>query len=610
MATGAKTGEAAAGGLAAAVASGGSEYLMQLYWNQQASQHPDDYIWAENSKGVVEATPLWVALANAGFSAPAASTPAPSPGSSEAAGASANTTSGWTPTSWVTQVLTDAGLPATPNNINNMLHWLPAENGVGSWAYNNNPLNASLGTAAGDGTAPYPDLATAAEETAKMILQSNMQGIAQVLANNGNIDQFSAAVVESPWAGSRYGVAAAGAPAKYIVPGRGLDYLAGTSPGGGSVTSGGAVATSSTMTAADWQALASVQNVPGAANYLTGMANQAAVAAQSTGAVAASPTGTLADIVTSVLQPWGLDTPTIQSWVTAQITDLAAQNMSSAQIGEQIGIELQQPVGSSSDPLTTAAQQAFANLYPGMAIRAKNGLPPITVAQYQALQDSYYQSASAVGITPAMLNGIATAGGATGDAVAQLIGNDVSPSEVTARLTNGYNAAVNANPETMKLLQEYYPTVFPQGSGGQAPGTGALLAYYLDPANTVTTLQNQVTAAQIGTEGVNSQFGGIPVAQAQKLQQAGVTQSTARSTFNSLAKLTPFETTLPGTQSPNAMLTQDQLIDYGFFGANQQLLENVESNRKAPFSGGGGYAATSKGIVGAGGASTEGILGT
>jgi hypothetical protein len=374
---------------------------------------------------------------------------------------------------------------------------------------------------------------------------------------------------------------------------------------------GGQVATSSTMTAADWQALNTAMNEPGGANYLQAMANNQQVAAATTGTVAASPTGTLADIVTSVLAPWGLDSPVIQSWVTSQITNLAAQNMSSAQIGEQIGIELQAPVGSSTDPATTAAQQAFSTMYPGMAIRKQNGLPPITVAQYQQLQDSYYQSASAVGISPSMLNSLAIGpDGKPGNAVGMLVGNDVSAQELTTRLQNGYNAAVNANPETVRLLQEYYPSVFPQGANGQAPSSGALLSYYLNPKNTVSTLENQITAAQIGTEGVNSQFGGITVGQAQKLQQAGVTQQTARDTFRTLAKLTPFETTLPGTRSVNDHMTQAQLIDYGFFGANQQLVENVQSARKAPFAGGGGYAATARGVVGAGSASEEGIQGT
>lgn len=117
-------------------------------------------------------------------------------------------------------------VPLTLNNVENVERWMTAENKPTDWAPRNNPLNASLGTTASDGTAGYANLTAAAQYTAKMILQKNMSGIYQALASNAPPAVFSAAVVKSPWAGSRYGVAAAGAPAKYIVPGRGLDYIA------------------------------------------------------------------------------------------------------------------------------------------------------------------------------------------------------------------------------------------------------------------------------------------------------------------------------------------------------------------------------------------------
>lgn len=345
----------------------------------------------------------------------------------------------------------------------------------------------------------------------------------------------------------------------------------------------------------------------------TNVTNTNAPEGSTTSQVAANQQAGLADIIASVLQPYGLDTPGILNWATGASTQFASQGMTDTQIATQLGVELQDPTISTTDPLLAGAQTAFQNMYPGIALRAKNGLPPITVAEYQAYQDNIYQQASAVGITPAQLNGLAGADGKPGDAVATLIGGDVDPTEVATRLQQGYEAATQANPETLKLLQEYYPTVFPQGANGSTAGSStnsAILSYYLNPTNTISMLNNQITAAQIGTEGVNSEFGGIPVAQAQQLQQAGVTQSTARSTFEQLAKLTPLEQALPGVATTNNTISQSQLVDEGFFGANQQLLENVESNRKAPFSGGGGYAATSKGIVGAGGASTAGVQGT
>ena len=156
------------------------------------------------------------------------------PGSTSSSAAQLNTPAApptsWTAGLWAAAVLGLAGLPVNATNVQNLLMWMPFENYSSSWDYNNNPLNASLGTSASDGTAPYPNLSTAAYYTAKMLQQSNMSGIYQVLQQSGSPSAFSAAVVQSPWASSHYGVVAGGAPPQYAMPGRGLDYLTTGSP--------------------------------------------------------------------------------------------------------------------------------------------------------------------------------------------------------------------------------------------------------------------------------------------------------------------------------------------------------------------------------------------
>lgn len=117
-------------------------------------------------------------------------------------------------------------VPITLNNVQNVERWMTAEEPTSNWFDRNNPLNASLGTSAADGTGSYANLNQGAQYTARMILQQNMNGIYTALANNASPDQFSAAVVSSPWASSHYGVAAAGAPAQYVEAGRGFDYIA------------------------------------------------------------------------------------------------------------------------------------------------------------------------------------------------------------------------------------------------------------------------------------------------------------------------------------------------------------------------------------------------
>ena len=120
----------------------------------------------------------------------------------------------YTPTTWAEQLLSDVNteapnapkVPIDTNTVDDILHWMPAEEPVSSWYNRNNPLNASLGTSASDGTGSYPDLATGAQYTAAMIDQRNMSGIRAALAADDPAGGgFSQAVVASPWASSHYG---------------------------------------------------------------------------------------------------------------------------------------------------------------------------------------------------------------------------------------------------------------------------------------------------------------------------------------------------------------------------------------------------------------------
>lgn len=132
---------------------------------------------------------------------------------------------------WATLLLKNIGAPITKNNIQNILLWISAEKGATNWATRNNPLNASLNTGTNDGTGSYPNLTTAATDTAAMIVyggknkKSNLgSGIYEALMNDVSVNQFSTAVVNSNWASNHYGVAAAGSQTP--VPGRPASWFA------------------------------------------------------------------------------------------------------------------------------------------------------------------------------------------------------------------------------------------------------------------------------------------------------------------------------------------------------------------------------------------------
>jgi hypothetical protein len=124
-------------------------------------------------------------------------------------------------------VLSDAGLPVTDNNAANLLRWIKTEKPSNQfWYQGNNPLNLNTQRQP-DGYDRYPSIGEGAQRTAAFLAMPNYKNVRAVLANNGSPVDFSAAVIRSPWAESHYGVASAGAPSKYVVQGRGLDYLAG-----------------------------------------------------------------------------------------------------------------------------------------------------------------------------------------------------------------------------------------------------------------------------------------------------------------------------------------------------------------------------------------------
>lgn len=166
----------------------------------------------------------------------------------------------WTNRAWAERVLEylnammpvpSAAIPLTTNNINNILLWNQAENGIPQdhWWGNpttanpnrSNPLNNGEGPPNGNPLGSYTDLDQAAYYLARLLLfgpsWANYRPIVTALQNDASAADFSAAVVQSSFEGTRYGVKTAidaynaknppmPIPASAVVAGRGLNYLA------------------------------------------------------------------------------------------------------------------------------------------------------------------------------------------------------------------------------------------------------------------------------------------------------------------------------------------------------------------------------------------------
>ena len=277
----------------------------------------------------------------------------------------------------------------------------------------------------------------------------------------------------------------------------------------------------------------------------------------------------------------------------------------------QIAIDIQTP-GSQFYPI-------FEKYFPGFVSAneelQQQGLPAVSVAQYTQYQTQAMAMAQAAGLPPGLLGK---------DNIGQLIGGNVSISELTSRLNDATvlainstaRAAVDRSTHYFGTEDQYVTADNPFGTGANqynANGpltTGQIAALALDPKAAEPIIHQQITAAQIGGAGVTAGVGAITAAEATKLAQAGVTQAQATSQFAQIGQLAPLETALPGQGAAAAqqVVNPNQLAEAGLLGtaADVRAQTVAEETRTAPFRGGGGPVSNARGVVGAGSANSSG----
>jgi hypothetical protein len=106
----------------------------------------------------------------------------------------------------------------------------------------------------------------------------------------------------------------------------------------------------------------------------------------------------------------------------------------------------------------------------------------------------------------------------------KFIANDVSAAELEDRVLTAQSRVMNANPEVLASLKQFYPGI----------ANGDILAYTLDPEKALTDIKRKVTAAEIGGGAMQAGLG-ITGTRAEELGAAGVTKERAQQGFGTIA---------------------------------------------------------------------------
>lgn len=175
---------------------------------------------------------------------------------------------------------------------------------------------------------------------------------------------------------------------------------------------------------------------------------------------------------------------------------------------------------------------------------------------------------------------------------AKAIGANLGGQEMDERLAQ-YKAVVTDGAATGVLA-------YAQSQYGL--GTGDLIAYWIDPDRAQNVLNKVAAASRIGAAAARTGFGAVSRAEAERLDALGVTATQAEQGFSQAAGMAELAQDVGGSEGVTRGDLTAAIFDQD--AAAQRRVTRKQSERRAGFQGGGGYAESRTGFAGLGSANT------
>ena len=244
---------------------------------------------------------------------------------------------------------------------------------------------------------------------------------------------------------------------------------------------------------------------------------------------------------------------------------------------------IQQGLSRSEFTLRLRETEAYKKRFAANAQRIAKGLSALDEADYIGLEDQYQNIMRQYGL-PASYYTRGEMGRQEG--FEKFLANDVSAAELEDRVMTAQSRVLNANPEVLASLKEFYPDIT----------NGDILAYTLDPEKGLSEIKRKVTAAEIG--GAAMQAGlRTGMARAEELGAAGITKAQAQQGFQTVAEVAPRGGQLAEIykQSPYTQTTAEAEV-FGLAGSTEAAKQRkkLTSLETAAFGGSAGAGAIAR----------------
>mgnify|MGYP003346087392 CR=1 FL=1 len=178
-------------------------------------------------------------------------------------------------------------------------------------------------------------------------------------------------------------------------------------------------------------------------------------------------------------------------------------------------------ISPSEFTLRLRETEAYKKRFAANQGRIAKGLRALSEAEYIGLEDQYQNVMRQYGL-PASYYAKGDMGVQPG--FEKFIAGDVSPAELEDRIQTAQNRVINAAPQISDALKKYFPEVT----------NGDILAYVLDPENSLGAIKRKVTISEIGGAAFQRELG-LDVTRASELARYGVTKESAQQGFQTIA---------------------------------------------------------------------------
>lgn len=224
--------------------------------------------------------------------------------------------------------------------------------------------------------------------------------------------------------------------------------------------------------------------------------------------------------------------------------------------------------------------EAYKKRFPGnVALQAANK-QPYSVTEYLRLEKDYQNAIQGSGIPSGFYDST--------DYIGKFIGNGVSVKEVKSRVDEGFRAVNEGDPEILRQLKEFYPSV----------SQGELAAFFLSPEEAQPIIVNRAKAAQVGAQAVRQAGMQLTTQEAESLVRQGIGPEGAQRAFATIGTTQGlFEAQMAGEQA----VSREEQLQYGIGNAQAaQRIATRRRRRQAEFEAGGGFVSGQAGATGLG----------